>query len=68
MNRLNYHLSPKIEADIQKLVEPLASYITAIDQPNIALVLALILLLENLREINVAANHYLASISENHVG
>jgi hypothetical protein len=68
MNRLNCHVSPNMEADLQRLVEPLASYIAAIGQPKVALIASLILLLDSLREINAVANQHLASYSENHFG
>jgi hypothetical protein len=68
MNRLNHRLSPKTEADLQKLVEPLASYISAGSQPRVALIVGLIMLVNNVQEIGDAANTYLATLSENHVG
>ena len=68
MNRLNHRLSPKTEADLQKLVEPLASYISATNRPRATLILALIMLVNNVQEIADAANTYLATLSENHVG
>jgi hypothetical protein len=68
MNKVNLVLSPHTEADLKKLVEPLASYIAAVSQPRVGLVVALILLLDNLREIHDDANQYLSSVSENHVG
>jgi hypothetical protein len=60
-------LSPQTEADLQKVVEPLASYISATHRPRAALLSALILLVSNLREIGDAANDHLATFSENHV-
>jgi hypothetical protein len=68
MNRLNHRLSPKTEADLQKLVEPLASYISATDRPPATLILALMMLVSNVQEVGDAANTYLATLSENHVG
>ena len=67
MNRLP-QLSAKTEADLQKLVEPLASYISATNHPRAALLLALFLLVSSLQEIGDAANNYLATFSENHIG
>lgn len=68
MNPLNHRLSSKTEADLPKLVEPLAAYIAASRQPRVVLITALILLLDNLQEINKAANHYLGSFSEDYLG
>jgi hypothetical protein len=68
MNRLNMHPSSKTEADLKKLVEPLASYISATDRPEAKLILALIMLVNNVQEIGDAANTYLATLSVNHVG
>jgi hypothetical protein len=67
MKRLNHPLSPNTEADLQKLVEPLASYIAAVARPRIVLTVSLILLFENLQLINKAANQHLASSSENRI-
>jgi hypothetical protein len=67
MNRLNFHLSPKTEDDLQKLVEPLANYIAAGGQSRVMLIAAMILLFQNLQEINGAAKHYLDTFSENHI-
>jgi hypothetical protein len=61
-------LPKSIEADLQKLVEPLASYISATNHPRSALILTLILLVSNLQEINDAANNYLTTFGENHIG
>jgi hypothetical protein len=68
MNRVNFHLSSKIEADLQKLVEPLAGYISATNRPRATLFLALLMLVSDFQDIGDAANTYLANFSENHVG
>jgi len=69
MNWLNLTQFPKSgESDLQKLVEPLASYISATSRPRAALILALILLVSSLQEINDAANEHLATFGENHIG
>ena len=68
MKRLNHNLSPKIEADLQRLIEPLASYIAAVGHPNVVLIVVMTLLLDSLREINEAAHHHLNSLSENNIG
>ena len=67
MKRLT-QLSPKTKSDLQHLVEPLADYISATNRPQATLILALILLVSNLQEIGDAANNYLATFSEHHVG
>jgi hypothetical protein len=67
MTRLDNYLSPKTKADLQKLIDPLASYIAAASQSRIVLTTAVSLLIQSLHEINCAANHYLNSICENHV-
>jgi hypothetical protein len=61
-------LSLKTEASLRPLVEPLASYISATNRPKATLILALIMLVKNVHEIDDAANTYLATLSENHVG
>jgi len=68
MNRLNMHQSSKTEADLKKVVEPLASYISATNRPQATLILALIMLVNNVQEIGNAANTYLATSNKNHVG
>ena len=68
MNGLNLHQSSKAEADLKKVVEPLASYISATNRPRATLILALIMLVNNVQEIADAANTYLATLSENHLG
>jgi hypothetical protein len=68
MNPLSIHLPPKTEAELQSLIEPLASYIAAVNRPRVVLIAALLLLLENLREIDEAATAQIASFSENQIG
>ena len=68
MNRRNLHQSSKTEADLKKLVEAVASYISATNRPRATLIMALIMLVSNVQEIGDAANTYLATFSENHVG
>ena len=68
MNGLNLHQSSKAETDLKKVVEPLASYISATNRPRATLILALIMLVNNVQEIADAANTYLATLSENHLG
>ncbi len=65
---MDRHLSPMLTADLQKLVDPLASYISATDRPRASLILSLILLMGNLQEINDQANNYLLTFGENHIG
>jgi hypothetical protein len=63
------HRQPLIsEADLQKLVEPLASYICAVDCPRTALLRTLVKLYEQVDLIHRAAQEQVAVMSENHVG
>jgi hypothetical protein len=68
MIRLKLYVSPKTEADLRQLIEPLVSYISAVGRPRIALVTALVILLTELSEINEIAVSHLASLAENHLG
>lgn len=68
MNITNHNQSSKTEADLLMLVEPLASYIAAVERPRIALAAAVTMLLDNLLQIDVAANRQIAAFNEDHFG
>jgi hypothetical protein len=67
MNRINNPLPSQTESDLKRLVEPLASYIAATAAQRIAVVAAMVLLLDHLEQINDDANRQFNSISKNHV-
>jgi hypothetical protein len=67
MNSLNHLLCPQTRAGLEKLVEPLASYIAAGSQQHVALFAAITLLLDNVQQINEAANFQIATFDDNHI-
>lgn len=68
MNWRQHHVTPKTEAVLSELVEPLAGYISATTCPHATLVAALAILFDSLRTIDQEATAYLATLSENHIG
>jgi hypothetical protein len=68
MDRLNHQLPPKTETDLQKLVEPLASYICADDCPWTVLLRTFVKLCEEVALIHQAAQQQVAVMGENHLG
>lgn len=71
MNRLTCHLTTNAEADLQALMEPVSGYISAVGpltHQKVALIKAIIILVENVREINGAATANLETFSQNHIG
>lgn len=67
MDRLNHQLPPNTETDLQKLVEPLASYICAVDCPRTVLLRTLVKLYEEVGLIYQAAQQQVAVMGENHL-
>jgi hypothetical protein len=68
VNRQNRDLPPHIEADLHKLVEPLANYICAIDCPRTALLRTLVKLYEEVALIHQAAQQQVTVMGEKHIG
>jgi hypothetical protein len=54
------------ENNLERVVEPLASFICATDRPRAALASALAILLNEVEQTNRAASAHFATISENH--
>jgi hypothetical protein len=65
MNRLNCVLNCSIRGDIQRMVEPLANYICATEQPKAVLISALTVLLREIAATNRAALAHSRTYSEN---
>jgi hypothetical protein len=53
------------EVQLERVVEPLASYIVAANRPRAALLSALAVLYRALEENNRAANAYVAALTQN---
>jgi hypothetical protein len=66
MNRLNCELPQATDRGLQRLVEPLASFICATEQPRVSLTLALGVLLSQVDELNRAASAYVGCAGEPH--
>jgi hypothetical protein len=58
-------LGPTTDANLERVVEPLASFICATDRPRAALATALAILFSEVEQTNRAANAHFATISEN---
>ena len=52
------------ETELQRVIEPLASYLCATDQPRIALKLAVATLCREIEQINLAANAQVVDFQE----
>lgn len=71
MNRLTVCLPPKMMADLRTLLEPVGDYIAVtdtFDQQKAAVVAALAILIENVQQVNGAADAYLDTFSQNYLG
>jgi hypothetical protein len=68
MNKEDRQKGRATKATLNRLIEPLAAYICATDQPNNALIWALGILLDEVGQNNHTAQDHLAVISENQMG
>ena len=65
MNRVNRVMSQPAGSDLQRIIEPLANYICATDQPKRALLSALAVLRHEVETTNRAARTHFRGYSEN---
>jgi hypothetical protein len=65
MNCVFRELERVSETELERVIEPLASYICAADQPRAALKSALAALVNEVWQTNRAANAHIATFSEN---
>jgi hypothetical protein len=65
MIKINRALRLSTERDLERVVEPLASFICATDRPRTALISALAMLCSEVEQTNRAAISYFAILSEN---
>jgi hypothetical protein len=65
MNRLNREPEQGTERDLERVIEPLASYICATDQPRAALLTALAVLFSEVDRTCRAANAQIATFAGN---
>jgi hypothetical protein len=54
------------ESNLERVVEPLASFICATDRPKATLISALAILFSEVEQTNRVANSHFATVSENH--
>ena len=66
MNRVYRESGQETASDLERVIEPLASYICATDQPKAALISALAVLFSEVDQTYRAANAHIATFSENH--
>jgi len=64
MNKLNLNLNLPVESDLERVIEPLASYICAADQPRAALLSALAVLFTEVEQTNRAAIAHFTAFAE----
>ena len=65
MNNLNRALQWAADSDLERVVEPLASYISASNRPKAALLSALAVLVSEVERTNRAAFAHVTSLMEN---
>jgi hypothetical protein len=65
MNSVNCELNWRAESDLERVIEPLASYICAPDQPRAALASALAALFSEVEQTNRAAIAHCGAFAEN---
>ena len=66
MNKINLTLKAATDNDLERMVEPLASFICATEKPKAALATALALLYSEIAQTNRAASSFFATLSELH--
>jgi hypothetical protein len=66
MKEFNHESVRGTENDLERVVQPLASYICATNRPKAALIQALAFLFREVKQINGVAQVHLATLSENH--
>jgi hypothetical protein len=66
MAKINRTLGGAADDNLERVVEPLASFICATERPRAALASALAILMSEIEQTNRAARGHFAAISENH--
>jgi len=65
MNQVNFNLRWAPDGNLERAIEPLASYITACERPKAALMTALAVLVSEVDRTNRTAFAHVASLSAN---
>jgi len=66
MNSINFTRARATDNDLERVIEPLASYISAASRPKAVLASALAVLLHEVEETIRAANSHVTTLLENH--
>jgi hypothetical protein len=66
MIKINRALQSAPERNLERVVEPLASFICATERPGAALMSALAILFDEVEQTNRAAKSHYATVLENH--
>lgn len=66
MNSIDCVLERSVESDLERVVEPLASYICTTERPKTALLSALAALVREVEATNRAANGHFLTLRGNH--
>lgn len=66
MNSINLTRARAADNDLERVIEPLASYISAASRPKAVLASALAVLLHEVEETIRAANTHVTTLLENH--
>jgi hypothetical protein len=66
MHKVKRELDQASDGNLERVIEPLASYICATDQPKAVLLSALAVLFSEVEQTNRAAHAHVATFSENH--
>ncbi len=67
MNRAKCELERTSDSGLERVIEPLASYICATERPRAALMSALVVLVSEVYDTNRSANLHLSTFLENHL-
>jgi hypothetical protein len=66
MIKINRALGLATASDLERVVEPLASFICATDRPRAALMRAVAILCDEVAQTNRVASSHFETVSENH--
>jgi hypothetical protein len=67
MNRANIELERTSDSGLERVIEPLASYICATERPRAALMSALVVLVSEVCHTNRTAHLHISTFLENHL-
>jgi hypothetical protein len=68
MHNANHKPARTAGDELKQLIEPLACYICAVDRPKVALIWALVILVNEVGQNNKAARDHISVMAENYLG